>query len=120
MIYRLAFLVIICSVMGFSEVREVSSDNFQSEIKSGKVLVDFYGPWCGPCKRLAPVLDQVSEDSSVKIIKVNIDKASDLTQQYSVQGVPTLILFENGKEKGRMVGFRDKSAVKNFIETGKS
>lgn len=122
MFYRLSFLALICCVAGFASVREITPQSFEKEIRTGKVLVDFYGPWCGPCKRLSPVLDQVAEEmkGKVEIVKVNIDKAPDLTDQYSVRGVPTVILFENGKEKGRFVGFHDKSAVKRFIETGKS
>ncbi|NGX47220.1 MAG: Thioredoxin-1 [Chlamydiae bacterium] len=120
--FRFIIIALFCSVAGFANVREISAQSFEKEIRSGKVLVDFYGPWCGPCKRLSPVLDQLSEEmeGKVEIVKVNIDKAPDLTDKYTVQGVPTVILFENGKEKGRLVGFHDKTAVKRFIETGKS
>lgn len=119
MFYKVLFAALICSVTVFAGVREISAQDFDNEIRKGKVLVDFYGPWCGPCKRLAPVLDQLSEESKVEIVKINIDKAPQLTEKYSVQGVPTVIYFDNGKEKGRFVGFHDKSAVKRFIETGK-
>lgn len=121
MFYRLASIFIFAAVAGFAEVREVNAQNFEKEISSGKVLVDFYGPWCPPCKQLSPILDQLSEEmGKVEFIKVNTDKAPNLTQEYEVRGLPTLILFENGKEKGRSVGFRDKASVKRFIETGKS
>jgi thioredoxin 1 len=70
---------------------------------------------------MGPVLDQVSSDmeGKVAIYKVNIDKSRDLSQQYEIQGVPTLILFSNGKEKDRLVGFRDKNAIENFISANR-
>jgi len=122
MFYKVLFAALVCSITAFAGVREISAQDFDQEIRSGKVLVDFYGPWCGPCKRLAPVLDQISDEmgKKVEIVKVNIDKAPELTEKYTIQGVPTVIYFENGKEKGRFVGFHDKSAVKRFIETGKT
>ncbi|MDN3507160.1 MAG: thioredoxin [Simkaniaceae bacterium] len=119
MFYKVLFTALVFSAVAFAGVREISAQDFEKEISKGKILVDFYGPWCGPCKRLAPVLDQVSEESKMEIVKINIDKAPQLTEKYSVQGVPTVIYFNNGKEKGRFVGFHDKSAVKRFIETGK-
>ena len=118
MTFRFIFIVLFCSITGFASVREITAQSFEKEIRSGKVLVDFYGPWCGPCKRLAPVLELLSEDSKIKIIKVNIDNAKNLTDKYEVTGVPVLILFKNGKEQGRIVGFHDKSAVKRFIDSG--
>lgn len=102
-----------------AEVRSVGENDFDKEISKGTVLVDFYGPWCGPCKRLAPVLDQLSEEmKGVTFIKVNIDSAQNLTDTHDITGVPALVLFKNGKEQGRMVGFRDKSSVRKFIESG--
>lgn len=122
MFYRLASIFTLAAITGFAEVREINAQNFDREIRSGKVLADFYGPWCPPCKQLSPVLDQLSDemDGKVTFIKINTDKAPDLTQSYAVRGLPTLILFENGKEKGRSVGFRNKEAIKRFIETGKA
>ncbi len=116
------FIVALMAVVAFlgAEVRLVEQENFQKEIASGTVLVDFYGPWCGPCKRIAPVLDQLSQEMEGKVsfIKVNIDKAQDLTNKYEVTGVPAIVLFKNGKEQGRVVGFHDKSSLRKFIESG--
>lgn len=102
------------------KISVIDEQNFDSKTKSGTVLVDFYAEWCGPCKRLGPVLELVADDmgNKVKIYKVNIDKSPNLANRYEVQGVPTLILLENGEAKGKLVGFRDKSAVKKFIESG--
>jgi len=102
------------------KIQVIDEQNFDRETKSGKVLVDFYAEWCGPCKRLGPVLEMVADDmgSKVKIYKVNIDKSPNLADRYEVKGVPTMVLFEGGKVKGKLVGFRDKSAVKKFIESG--
>lgn len=101
----------------FAGVKEGNAEDFDQDIQSGKVLVEFYGPWCGPCKRLAPVLDQVGNEleGTVSIVKINTDKWTDLTQKYNIQGLPTLIFFENGKEQKRVSGFRNKQEVLQFV-----
>lgn len=103
------------------KINVIDEQSFEKETNSGTVLVDFYAEWCGPCKRLGPVLELVADDmgNKVKIYKVNIDKSPNLASEYEVQGVPTMVLLKNGKVQGKLVGFRDKSAVKKFIETGK-
>lgn len=118
--YRLlAAITLAFSLNLGAEVRSVEANDFQNEIAKGTVLVDFYGPWCGPCKKLAPVLDQLSEEMGDKVtfLKVNIDTAQSLTEKYEVTGVPALVLFKNGKEQKRIVGFHDKSALKKFIDS---
>lgn len=121
MFLRFVSIFLLSSLSCFAAVSEVSAQNFEKETRSGKVLVDFYGPWCGPCKRLTPVLEDLSDEmeGKVRFVKVNIDKAPELSSKYEVSAVPTLILFENGKEKARIQGFRDKTSLKQFIETGK-
>ena len=121
MVFRILCICLLSTFIGFADVKEVSPQSFDKEIRSGKVVVDFYGPWCGPCKRLSPVLDQLAGEMEGKVgfIKVNIDQAPELADKNGVQVVPTLILFEDGKEKGRISGFRDKSALEQFVETGK-
>ena len=115
--FTLFFLLIVCTAFA-GELKEINEQSFDQETSSGAVLVDFYGPWCGPCKRLTPVLESLSDEmkGKVTIVKVNIDKSPNLTEKYGVRGVPTLILFKNGKEKKRLVGYQDKSAVKNLIQ----
>ena len=82
--------------------------------KESKVLVDFYATWCGPCKMLAPILE--SADSEIKVIKVDTDEFDDLSREYGVMSIPTLVLLENGKEVKRNIGFIDKDALEQFLK----
>jgi thioredoxin 1 len=81
------------------------------------VLVDFYATWCGPCKMLAPVLKQVKEElgDKIKIIKIDTDKNQDLAIKYQVRGVPTMILFQNGKQLWRQSGVLSKEQIMEVI-----
>ncbi len=103
-------------------VKVINESNFKSETGSGVVLVDFYGSWCGPCQRLSPVLDELANEvkGKAKIVKVDIDQSKALADAHGVKGVPTLILFKNGEEKGRLVGFRDQKTLEEFISSGGS
>lgn len=96
-------------------------DNLEDILtKAGKpVVADFWAPWCGPCRMLAPELDAVVEElgDKIKVIKINIDDFPELAaNQYKVLGVPTLVIFKDGKEANRIVGFRPKNTIKEFIE----
>lgn len=86
---------------------------FEEEITKEKVvLVDFYADWCGPCKMLAPILEQISEENpEIKIIEVNVDEYSDEAKNYNILSIPTLVLMENGKEKKRLVGLVSKEEI---------
>lgn len=90
----------------------LSDQNFKTEVLQSKlpVLVDFYGEWCQPCKLLAPIISQVAKDldGRVRIGKLDVDKNPQTAQKNGVMGVPTLILFRNGKESKRLVGLRTK------------
>lgn len=102
-------------------VKTVNSSNFGSEILQNEnpVLVDFYAQWCGPCKMLAPVIDELSEDAiakKVEFAKLNIDEGKEIASFYGVMSVPTLILFKNGEEQMRMVGVHPKDAIAGTIE----
>ena len=90
-----------------------NGENFNEIIKE-KVLVDFYADWCGPCKMLAPVLESVTND--IKVVKVNVDKHNDLARKYGVMSIPCLILFSEGKEVKRNVGFLPEPKLKEFIK----
>lgn len=87
-----------------------------NELTKKKVLVDFYATWCGPCKMLSPVLDDLSDEIDIDIIKIDVDKHNDLARQYGVMSIPTLILFENNDEVKRTLGFMDKEKIKEFIK----
>ena len=96
------------------ELKHVNSENFESEINSGKVtLVDFFATWCGPCKMLGPVLEQVADEVKDKanIVKLDIDGSMDLAKQFGVMSVPTMVIFKDGKEVDRIVGLRQKSQI---------
>lgn len=96
-------------------LKHYNNENF-NELTKNKVLVDFYASWCGPCKMLSPVLDSLSEEIDIDIIKIDVDKHNDLAREYGVMSIPTLILFENNNELKRTLGFMDKEKIKEFIK----
>ena len=95
------------------EIIHLNNENFDELIKE-KVLVDFYANWCGPCKMIASELEKA--ESSIKVVKVDVDEFEDLAREYGVMSIPTLILFENGKEVKRTIGFIDKDRIEKFID----
>ena len=90
----------------------------QVVIKSSKpVMVDFFAEWCGPCKMAAPILDELSdEQSDVTIVKMNVDENSENPQKFGVMSIPTVIMFKNGEEVDRKIGFGGKSGYEEMIE----
>ncbi|MBL7012550.1 MAG: thioredoxin, partial [Kiritimatiellales bacterium] len=94
-------------------VKELTVDNFKETIASGTVLVDFWAPWCGPCKMQAPILDKVAEQIGDKavIAKVNVDEAAPLAAEYGVRSIPTLILFKDGKKVQDFIGVQQEPAL---------
>ena len=95
------------------EIIHLTNENFKELIKE-KTLVDFYANWCGPCKMIAPELEKV--ESKVKVVKVDVDEFEKLAKEYGVMSIPTLILFENGKEVKRNIGFMDRDRIQNFVD----
>ena len=94
----------------------LENENFDELIKD-KVVVDFFATWCGPCKMLGPVFEELStEINDIKFIKVDIDEHEDLCRKYKVMSVPTLIVFYKGKEVKRNIGFIPKDKLKEFIK----
>ena len=102
------------------EIIKANSQNFEEEvIKSEKiVLVDFYADWCGPCKMLSPIIDEVAEENDdIKVVKVNVDDSQDLAMKYQVMSIPTLVVIKNGSEINRSVGLIDKAQILNLIKS---
>ena len=93
-----------------------SVKEFDEAIKGDKVLVDFYADWCGPCKMISPILEQVEKEEEVTVVKVNVDELQDLAMQFGVMTIPNLKLFEKGKIKNENVGLMSKEEVKSFIK----
>jgi thioredoxin 1 len=95
--------------------KNVNKDNFEQEVLNSDkpVVVDFWAEWCGPCKALAPVLDEISSELSDKaeVVKVNVDESGELAQQYGIRGIPTLIFFKGGEVKSTLVGNQPKAEI---------
>lgn len=96
-----------------------TTDNFETEVLKSEVpvLVDFWATWCGPCQMQGPVVEQAAEEmaGTVKVGKLNVDEEGSITQQYGVMSIPTLIVFKNGKEVGRAVGFQTMEQLKKLM-----
>ena len=108
---------------GKEQVMEITltKTNFEAEVlKSNKpVLVDFWAPWCGPCRMLAPILAEIAEEKAdaVKVGKVNVDEEPDLAAKYGISGIPAILLFKNGQVAATSVGFKPKPELEAFIVT---
>ena len=97
-------------------IKHYSKEEDFNEIIKNKVLVDFYADWCGPCKMLAMEIEKVASEIDIDIVKVNVDDEEDIARKYGVMSIPTLILFENGQELKKTIGFMPKDKIKEFIE----
>ena len=95
-------------------VLKLNSNNFEEEVinSNTKVLVDFYADWCGPCKMMSPVIDEIAdENSNAKVGKVNVDDNQELAMKYNIMSIPTIMVFENGVPKKTFVGVTDKNEI---------
>jgi thioredoxin 1 len=109
--------------MAGANVREFNDSNFESEVltSSEPVLVDFWAPWCMPCRQIAPLIDQLAEENagSVRVGKLNTDESQATAAKYGVQNIPTLIIFKNGQPVTRFVGGKPKSQLQAAIDEAK-
>ena len=96
---------------------EIKNNEFRSEIEDGIVLVDFYAQWCGPCRMISPVLEQLHEeyDGKVKFVKVDIDVNPETAKEYGVMSIPNLLIFKDGELADRLVGFKPKQTLQQWI-----
>ena len=98
----------------------VNRDEFLETIKEGVTVVDFFADWCGPCKMLGPVLEQLSEEmTDVKFVKVNVDDEMDLAQEYGIMSIPAVFAFKNGEVVGQSIGLKSLGDMRSFVESVK-
>ena len=90
-------------------VKQIDTNEFKEVIKEGKVVVDLFATWCGPCKMLSPILDEISEEiSTTKFYKIDVDDNQDVAREYNVMSIPTVLIFENGELVNTIVGLRSR------------
>lgn len=101
-------------------VQEVSDSSFEADVLNHEqpVLVDFWAAWCAPCRMLAPTVEAVADKyaSSARVVKLNVDDNPSVSQRYGIKGIPTLILFKNGREEERVVGATSESAISRMLD----
>ncbi len=105
-------------------VAELTDADFEEQvINSGEpVLVDFWAPWCGPCRQIAPMIDELASENegSAKVVKVNIDESAEIAQKYGIMSIPTLIIFKGGEIAEKFVGAKPKAALQEALDAAKA
>lgn len=96
-----------------NKIRTLNNKNFKTVARNGLVLVDFWASWCGPCKMIAPILNEIAEEyhGQVTIAKVNVDENKQISNKYNIRNIPTMILFQDGKQVKRIMGVKPKKAL---------
>jgi thioredoxin 1 len=101
-------------------IKEISDNNFESEVDNSEVavVVDFWAPWCGPCKMLGPVMEELDKEygGKIKFVKVDVDKNPKISSKYSISSIPTIMVFKNKIVEDKMVGFAPKKALEDKIK----
>ena len=100
------------------KVKEIQEKEWKKVIEQkGKILVDCYAPWCGPCKLLSPIIDELAEETkNCKFYKINVDDAEEISREYGIMSIPTLLLFEDGELKEKTIGLKSKEELKKIIK----
>jgi thioredoxin 1 len=105
-------------------VAELTDAEFEKEVLKSDVpvLVDFWAPWCGPCRQIAPLIEELAADNqgAVKVVKVNIDESLDVSQRYGIMSIPTLMIFKGGEVVEKFVGGRPKTALQQALDAAKA
>jgi len=91
-------------------------NEFEEQLSPELTMVDVWAPWCGPCRTLTPIIEKVSEERNVKLLKINADESGDLATSFGVRGIPTVIFFKNGQEVDRVVGLKQATTYSEIIE----
>lgn len=100
------------------EILKVTNSNFENEVLGSEkiVLVDFYADWCGPCKMLSPIIEEIAkENEDIKVVKINVDNEQELAIQYGVMSIPTVVAIKQGEEINRRIGLVDKKELLNMV-----
>lgn len=107
-----------------ADVTELTSTNFQAEVieSTEPVLVDFWAPWCGPCRMIAPMVEELAEENAgaLKVAKINIDETQEIAASYGVSSIPTIMIFKNGDVVDRFVGVQPKARLQEAIDEAKA
>ena len=101
------------------DIIKIKEEEFEEKVlkNNKKVLVDFYADWCGPCRMLSPIIEEIAkENDEYEFVKVNVDDCPDVSRKYGIMSIPTLIVFENGVEKKKTLGFHSLDEVKGFLK----
>lgn len=97
-------------------LKHLKNEDFNEEIKGGLVLVDFYADWCGPCRMVGPIVEELAKEvDGLKVIKVNVDEREDVAKTYGIMSIPTIILFKNGEVDKKQVGFVPKEVLMRWF-----
>ena len=95
---------------------ELTDENFDELINDELVLVDFFATWCGPCRMLSPIIEEVANEENVKVIKVDVDKHEDLAKRFGIMSIPTVIVFKKGEEVNKNIGLVSKEEILSWIK----
>ena len=97
-------------------LENLTSNNFEEKVKNGITVVDFYADWCGPCKKLTPILENLSkENNDINFYKVNVDESSDIAVKFGVRSIPYLVFFNSGEKTSSLVGLKDAQTILNEV-----
>ncbi|MBQ9011158.1 MAG: thioredoxin [Bacilli bacterium] len=98
------------------KVIEIKEEEFKEKIKEGKVLIDCYATWCGPCKMLSPIIDELANEiDTYKFYKLDVDNCDEITKEYGIMSIPTILIFENNTLKEKLVGFKSKEELEEIL-----